>query len=122
MMAAKDFPAVFEQVKAIFIKHYGAIPVKHDEPGKFYVAIPNSPKFKKEMWVGGVEIKKNYVSVHLIPVYAFPELLADVPDALKKRMQGKSCFNFTKPDEVLLAEIDRLAAKGAEKIKEDNWV
>lgn len=28
------------------------------------------------------------------------------------RMQGKSCFNFTKIDEALMAELETVAAKG----------
>ena len=57
--------------------------------------------------MAAVQIKKNYVSYHLMPVCA-PEILKKVSPALKKRMQGKTCFNFKKPDKVLFEELERL--------------
>ena len=38
--------------------------------------------------------------------------------ANKKRMQGKSCFNFTTVDEVLFAELSQLTAAGFKRFKE----
>ena len=57
----------------------------------------------------------NYVSYYLMPVYIFPDLLSNLSPALKKRMQGKSCFNFTKIDEALFAELDRLTKRCIER-------
>jgi hypothetical protein len=37
--------------------------------------------------------------------------------ALKKRMQGKSCFNFTAIDKDCFAELGRLTAAGLKKFK-----
>ena len=34
-----------------------------------------------------------------MPVYGLPELLADISPELRRRMQGKACFNFTRVDE-----------------------
>ena len=64
--------------------------------------------------LGGVEIKKHYVSYHLIPVYANSALRAALSPALQKRMQGKSCFNFVRVDEDLLAQLDALTKQGYE--------
>jgi hypothetical protein len=75
-------------------------------------------QFKKEMFFGAVQIKKNYVSYHLMPVYVFPELLKDLSPSLKKRMQGKSCFNFKKVDQETLAELGQLTARGFEQFKQ----
>jgi hypothetical protein len=55
-------------------------------------------KNKRPLFFGAVQVKKNYVSCYLRPVYADPTLLARISDSLKKRMQGKSCFNFTPAD------------------------
>ena len=46
-----------------------------------------------------------------MPVYASPELAASVSPALAKRKQGKACFNFTKIDEALFAELEDLTAR-----------
>jgi hypothetical protein len=40
---------------------------------------------------------------------------------LKKRMQGKSCFNFTAIDKDCFAELGRLTAAGLKKFKSKNF-
>jgi hypothetical protein len=62
--------------------------------------------------VAAVQMKKNYVSYHLIPVYAIPTLLDAISPALKKRMQGKSCFNFTAIEPAQVKELKALTAAG----------
>lgn len=69
---------------------------------------PNEP-----MWFGGVRQGKGYVSYHLMPVYTHPELAAKIGPALKKRMQGKSCFSFKAVDEALFEELEALTREGA---------
>jgi hypothetical protein len=49
-----------------------------------------------------------------MPIYVQPSLLDEVSPALRKRMQGKSCFNFAKVDEPLLAELEALTRRGYE--------
>jgi hypothetical protein len=60
------------------------------------------------MSLAWVEIGRNYVGFHHMGVYARPELLKGISKRLKARMQGKSCFNFTKVDEPLFAELEQL--------------
>jgi hypothetical protein len=45
-----------------------------------------------------------------MPVYVSPELAATLSPELRKRMQGKACFNFKTVDEGLLAELEALTA------------
>lgn len=45
-----------------------------------------------------------------MPVPATPGLAESMSPELKKRMQGKACFNFRKVDEALFAELDALTA------------
>jgi len=47
-------------------------------------------------------------------VYLRPDLLEAMSPQLRNRMQGKSCFNFTKIDEVLFDELSDITAKGRE--------
>lgn len=107
-----EFQAVFEALKVLMVEIAPQCVVLHDEPGKYYLALPPVPQIKKDLWLGGVEIKKNYVSYHFIPVYAEPSLLEGASEALKKRMQGKSCFNFKKLDPALIAELRDLTQRG----------
>jgi hypothetical protein len=67
-------------------------------------------------------IRKNYVSFYLMPVYVEPDLLEDVSDDLKKRMQGKSCFNFKEPDDPLFDELATLTKRGFEHYKAEGYV
>lgn len=47
-----------------------------------------------------------------MPVYVTPTLVETLSPELRKRMQRKACFNFTKVDEDLLAELATIAARG----------
>ena len=69
----------------------------------------------RPLYFAGVKTGKNYVSYHVMPLYMKPDLMKVVPPALKKRMQGKSCFNFTRVDEGLLQELAALTARGYER-------
>ncbi len=71
------------------------------------------------MYFGSVRLGKAYVAFHLMPLYMNEELTATISPALKKRMQGKTCFNFkTMPDAVLLAELKTLTAAGYKNFRE----
>ena len=65
------------------------------------------------MWFGGVQTMKSYVSFHLMPVYSHPSLAAKIPPELKKRMQGKSCFNFKVEDPALFEQLETLTREAA---------
>jgi hypothetical protein len=41
-----------------------------------------------------------------------PDLLKNISPELRRRMQGKSCFNFTRVDEPLLRELADLTDRG----------
>jgi hypothetical protein len=53
------------------------------------------------------------------PVHAHPELLLSVSDALKRRMQGRSCFNFNRIDVPLFTEFRGLTAAAAARFAEE---
>lgn len=88
--------------------------VVKDAPGDFQVASPTLvDRIGRPLAMGAVQIKKRYVSFHLIPVYAIPTLAAQVSPALRTRMQGKSCFNFTDIEPAQLKELAVLTKQGA---------
>ena len=57
-----------------------------------------------------------------MPVYVHPELLEGISDGLRKRMQGKSCFNFKAVGEAMLAELRQLTDRGFEAFQKDGLV
>ncbi|HUE99197.1 MAG TPA: hypothetical protein VMN99_08065 [Anaerolineales bacterium] len=120
MSPQSDLPLVFEQLKRILKPYAGKLTLKADTPDVYYLDGPYSEKWKKELFFGSAQIKKNYVSFYLMPVYMYPELLKDISPELKKRMQGKSCFNFKKVEPDLFKELAVLTRRGAEKFREEN--
>ena len=122
MPEQKDFQTTFARLKKILSKYEKRLTVTVDEPGNYSLDAAYSEKFKRNVFLGAVTIKKNYVSFYLMPVYIFPELLKGVSPALKKRMQGKSCFNFGAVDEALFKELAALAKQGFERYKEADFV
>jgi hypothetical protein len=120
MLVQEGFPRVFEELKKILAAHAEGLTGKTDTPDTYYLDGPYSKKWKKELFFGSAQIKKNYVSFYLMPVYMYPELLRDISPDLKKHMQGKSCFNFKKVEPALFQELEVLTRKGAEKYKQES--
>ncbi len=113
----EQFAALFERLRALFSPHEPAAVLLRDEPTAYSLGTHEvRAKDGYRTWFGGVEIRKNYVSAHLMPVYVHPELLDGVSPALRKRMQGKACFNFKTVDEALLNELAALVRRGAERM------
>lgn len=63
---------------------------------------------------GARERGHSTVSFYLMSVYSPPDLMASMSPELRQRMQGKACFNFTKVDQALIAELARLTEAGLE--------
>lgn len=118
MAPSDQFPAVFARLRAIMHAYVDGLNLATDEPNKYVLLGPAVPGFKRDELFGMIEIKKNYVSYHLFPVYMFPALLDDVSPALRQRMQGKSCFNFSKIDDALFAELAALTARGSDQFRQ----
>jgi len=55
-----------------------------------------------------------------MPVYMYPELLQGISPELRKRMQGKSCFNFKKMEPELFKELSDLTRKSVNKFQQEN--
>lgn len=107
-----EFPEVFSRLRAIAARHAARLQVTADAKDHYCLSIAHSPKLGRGFPVVWVKVGKNYVSYHFMPVYMFPALKKGLSAELTGRMQGKSCFNFTKVDEALLAELADVTAEG----------
>jgi hypothetical protein len=75
------------------------------------------------MYFAQVRAGKAYVAFHLMPLYMNEALTAAISPALKKRMQGKTCFNFkTAPEPELVEELKRLTDAGFKIFRENKWI
>lgn len=112
------FDVVFERLRSILVPHARTLAAHHDEPDYYYLET-KQPLYKgRPVFFAGVRKGKTYVSFHLMPIYAFPEMRRGLSPALRKRMQGKSCFNFTTVDDGLFEELAQLTATGVEGFPE----
>lgn len=121
-MPDEKLKEVFNQLRTILQAFEPKLILKTDKPAAYYLEAPFSEKYGRELFFGSVQIRKNYVSFYLFPVYMFPDLLQNISPALKKRMQGKSCFNFKEIDQGLFRELKRLAKKGFDRFKKEKLV
>lgn len=117
MSEIPQFKTVFAELKKILKSQEANLLIGEDSNEDYVLNTPFSPKYNKELFFGSVRVKKNYVSFQLMPVYMYPELLQGISDGLKKRMQGKSCFNFKTVDPVLFRELAELTEASAARIK-----
>ncbi|MEM8862161.1 MAG: hypothetical protein AAGD96_27900, partial [Chloroflexota bacterium] len=104
-----DPKVVFDQLKPILEKYADGMTVVTDSDDSYYLDTTHIQKNKKPLYFGSTKIRKSYVSFYLMPIYLKPELLDGISDDLKKRMQGKSCFNFKEVDTELFSELEALA-------------
>lgn len=117
-----ELQPVFDELRTILHPYAVKLEVKTDASTELYVDTRHILKTGKPLFFGAVQLKKNYVSFHLMPVYLQPTLLESVSSSLQQHMQGKSCFNFTAIDKALFKELAGLAKAGYVIYKEQGYV
>jgi hypothetical protein len=110
----EELGAVFERFKAMLAPYAERMYLSADDAMFFGVDMAPPAERDPSTWFAGTRFGKRYVSYYLMPVYVRPELLDGISPELRRRMQGKSCFNLSRVDEVLLAELETLTAAGYE--------
>ncbi len=124
---AVEFDGIFDALKPALAQSAGRLAVTTDMRTEYTLVSKGSspfPQHKGEpMFFGSVRRGKAYVSFHLMPLDMCPELTKLISPALKKKMQGKTCFHFKKdPEPELVAELARLAEAGFEQWRQRKWV
>jgi hypothetical protein len=111
---AVDLCQVQDRLKTILAPYRARLHVAQDGPGGLTLEFP---EYAGEPWgfVAGTRLGKRYVSYYLMGIYGDAGLAASISPDLKRRMQGKSCFNFTKIDEDLFRELEALTARSIER-------
>ena len=113
-MAANEFGLLFERFKTMLAPYAARMHVAGDGPVMYGVDMAPEGERDPSTWFAGTRLGKRYVSYYLMPIYVQPALLDEISPELRRRMQGKSCFNFAKVDEPLLAELEVLTQKSYE--------
>jgi hypothetical protein len=113
--------ATFDWLRVMLLRNTLGLVVKKDTPGDVCL-VSRKAHQGKELVFGALQSKKTFVSYHLLPVEMNPALLDGISPDLKRRMQGKSSFTFTRVDEALLNEVAELTKRGFEEWKEKGLV
>lgn len=108
---SSDFPAAFAELREILRRHADGMIVQSDTPTEFTLITPAIGPNKKPIWFGCVSLKKSAVTYHLMPLYMNAALERSIPAELLARKQGKTCFNFQRPDPDLFAKLDALTGE-----------
>lgn len=105
---------VHDRLRAILEPYRSRLVVAKDGPDGISLELPG---YQDTPWgfVAATRLGKRYVSFYLMGVYGAPELLDSISPELRRRMQGKSCFNFTKLDEPMFEELEALTALSIER-------
>jgi hypothetical protein len=122
MGTKNDLTPVFAKLKAIFAPYAKKMDVVTDTRTDYWLNTRHLMKNRKPLAFGGVRLGKNYVSFHLMSVYAAPGDIQTISPELKKRMQGKSCFNFKVVDEELFRELAELTRSGAARFADGKFI
>jgi hypothetical protein len=117
-----DLDEVFQALKSVMAPYAAKLDTKQNDDAMLYVDTKFIQKNKTPLYFGAVMLKKSFVSYHLMPVYVKPELLEGLSPGLKKRMQGKSCFNFAAVDKPLFKELAALTKAGFQSYKDQGFV
>jgi hypothetical protein len=122
-----DFAPVFAALQSFLAKYEKKLVVKTDTAQEYTLVTQSPSPFKQHkgqpLFFGMVKMGKAYVSLHLLPLYMCPELNENMAPELKKRMQGKACFNFkAEPEPEQIAELKRLTEAGLKMWAEKKWL
>ncbi len=112
--------AVFDKLRRVLAPFAGQLVIATDEPEHFPLNTLHIMTNQQPLFFGAVQVKKRYVSFHLMPVYAFPDLLDDLDERLRKRMHVKSCFNFTTIDDATLDQLHDLTRRSFERYQRED--
>jgi hypothetical protein len=121
--ANTHFGEVFDALRGVLETHAGRMIVQADTASEYQLCSSElKDRIGRPLMFAAVQVKKNYVTFHLMPMSGSVALNAALSPELKKHMQGKACFNFkTAADAVAhrkeLAELTRRGANGFKNMK-----
>ena len=122
MAAKNDLRPVFERLKEILAPYEPKMEIATETDNMYVLNTRFLLKKNYPLMFGGVRLGKNYVSYHLFSIYASLGESISMSPELKKRMQGKACFNFTAIDEPLIKELTKLTKDGARRFSDEKYV
>jgi hypothetical protein len=126
-----ELRSVFDRLHELLAAHASEFAIAHDTTDRYGLGAPVGPATMRA-WggkartpnipVGWVEIRKTYVSYHLMGIDGNTKLLLALSQPLRARMQGKACFNFTTVDEALIRELESVTAESFSALRRAGFI
>jgi hypothetical protein len=113
----QEFDLAFQGLRKVLKPYDKKLRLTKDKPGDYMSESKSLRYLGKPMMFAGIT-SKSYVAFHLLPVYMFPNLLDGMSPELKKRMQGKACWNFKKPEGALFVELGKVVEASFRRFEE----
>jgi hypothetical protein len=127
---SSELQPIFKELRAILIKQAPGFRVSEDSAHHYALEATPGPATlrawggqvrRARIPVAWVEIRKTYVSYHLMGV-GHPKVRRAMSTRLEARMQGKTCFNFKTNDETIFRELERLTVRGLAAFREAGFI
>ena len=114
---------IFDSIKAVLKKQSPPMVACKDKEG-VYELMGNKPVpygHKKTivpgLYFSSVVARKDMISFYFFPIYFHSNDFIDLIPTMAKSLKGKTCFNFKKPEQVNVKELDALLKKGVQAWK-----
>ena len=117
-----ELKKTFDALRAILLPYSDGLERVTDDDGQLYLNTKHIQPNRKPLFFGAVQLKKSGVAYHLMPLYTHPALGASLSAALKKKMNGKSCFTFKASDASLFEELAMLTKAGYDEYRKAGYV
>jgi len=111
---------VFAQLRGLLQAHESSFDVADDDGERYRLKAPVGSA-TIQAWGGKtkaatipiawVEVRKTYVSYHLMGIDGNPKIAMKLSQQLRRHMQGKTCFNFKTLDAGLIEELRTVTAE-----------
>ncbi len=115
-----ELKSVFDRLRELLAARASELAPAYDTTDRYGLEAPIGPATLRawggkvrtpKIPIGWVEIRKSYVSYHLMGVAGNTKLLATLSQALRAHMQGKACFNFRALDDAQMRELETVTAR-----------
>ena len=126
-----EFKSIFGRLRKVLQRHSGNLFVTDDSSDRYSLAA-NIGSTALQAWKGKakrptmpvawVEIKKSYVSFHLMGLYGNQTLRQAMSKELKARLHGKTCFNFKTANEKLFQELEQVTTRSIDAFRNAGYI
>ena len=120
--------AIFQPIKKVMEKYVPPMVVSKDKEGVFELMgnkpVPYGSKkvMVPGMYFSSVVVRKDMISFYFFPIYYhIPDFIGLIP-TMSKYLKGKTCFNFKKPEQVNVKELNALFKKGVQAWKKNGYM